>query len=306
MDCGKGSSLIRVLGLVLGRLVEMNRQMMIEGGSSNVQMITKFQSSVVPDVTIEAYLERIHKYARCSESCFIVALIYIDRIVELKNFVISNLNVHRVIITAVLLASKYQDDFFYNNAYYAKLGGVSVVEMNSLELTFLRTIEFSLHVKPELYSTYHKELHSYGICCQSRGPILLNDAFVRSYADDYYYSSQTVITPNRLSDTSLSSSENSSFSSLKQDPNDMSRNSYYYNHTIDHDHGNPVSTIGSSYRSDMYDDINLLMNSLQQKKNTGLLLNHGSLNAYYADIYREGVSSTPPYVVHQFNSCNTY
>ncbi len=63
------------------------------------QPVTRFQSSYPPEVTIEAYLDRIHKYARCSESCFIVALIYIDRVIEYKNLVLTNLNIHRIVIT---------------------------------------------------------------------------------------------------------------------------------------------------------------------------------------------------------------
>ena len=36
-------------------------------------------------MTVHAYLERIKKYARCSDSCFVVALIYIDRLIETQN-----------------------------------------------------------------------------------------------------------------------------------------------------------------------------------------------------------------------------
>ncbi|KAK9291959.1 hypothetical protein L1049_019911 [Liquidambar formosana] len=42
----------------------------------------------------------------------------------------------------------------YNNAYYAKVGGVSTAEMNSLELKFLLSLEFRLHVTPEMFSEY--------------------------------------------------------------------------------------------------------------------------------------------------------
>jgi hypothetical protein len=63
------------------------------------QVITKFQSSYAPEVTLLAYLERIYKYARCSDSCFVMALIYIDRLIEFRNIVLTNLNVHRILIT---------------------------------------------------------------------------------------------------------------------------------------------------------------------------------------------------------------
>jgi hypothetical protein len=42
---------------------------------------------------------RINKYAKCSPNCFIVALIYIDRLIEIRNIVLTSLNVHRILIT---------------------------------------------------------------------------------------------------------------------------------------------------------------------------------------------------------------
>jgi hypothetical protein len=104
---------------------------------------------------------RIHKYASCSNECFILALIYIDRLIQRNNFLLTELNVHRVVITAVLLAAKFFDDAYYNNAYYAKVGGVLVSEMNGLEVDFLFRINFSLHVTPDLFQKYREELLSH-------------------------------------------------------------------------------------------------------------------------------------------------
>ena len=90
-----------------------------------------------------------------------LALIYIDRLIRRNNFLLTELNVHRVVITAVLLAAKFFDDAYYNNAYYAKVGGVLVSEMNGLEVDFLFRIHFSLHVTPELFHKYRAELMSH-------------------------------------------------------------------------------------------------------------------------------------------------
>ena len=90
-----------------------------------------------------------------------MALIYIDRLIQRNNFLLTELNVHRVIVTAILLAAKFFDDAYYNNAYYAKVGGVLVSEMNGLEVDFLFRINFSLHVTPELFAQYRVELLSH-------------------------------------------------------------------------------------------------------------------------------------------------
>ena len=64
-------------------------------------------SSRPPAITVKSYLEdRILKYAGCSEETFILALIYMDQVVQFNpEFVISSLNVHRLLITAIMLAS---------------------------------------------------------------------------------------------------------------------------------------------------------------------------------------------------------
>jgi hypothetical protein len=59
------------------------------------------------------------------------------------------------------LAAKFFDDAYYNNAYYAKVGGVLVSEMNGLEVDFLFRINFSLHVTPDIFGKYRAELLSH-------------------------------------------------------------------------------------------------------------------------------------------------
>lgn len=43
---------------------------------------------------------------------------------------------------------------YYNNAYYAKVGGISITEMNFLEVDFLFGLGFHLNVTPTTFQTY--------------------------------------------------------------------------------------------------------------------------------------------------------
>lgn len=43
---------------------------------------------------------------------------------------------------------------YYNNAYYAKVGGISTTEMNFLEVDFLFGLGFRLNVTPTTFHTY--------------------------------------------------------------------------------------------------------------------------------------------------------
>lgn len=155
----EGSILIKVLAAVLDRLVKSNASI----ARSDPGQVTKFHALKAPGICVEAYLERVHKYASCSNECFILALIYIDRLIERNNFLLTELNVHRVVITAILLAAKFFDDAYYNNAYYAKVGGVLVSELNGLEVDFLFRINFSLHASPEVFEKYKAELVAHSI-----------------------------------------------------------------------------------------------------------------------------------------------
>lgn len=158
----EGVAIVQVLASVLDRLVKANSLLAEQDAN-----VTKFHALKAPNISVFQYLERIHKYASCSSECFILALIYVDRLIQRNNFLLTHLNVHRVVISAVLVAAKFFDDAYYNNAYYAKVGGVLVSELNSLEVEFLFRINFCLHVTPDLYRKYHDELLSHATGCEA-------------------------------------------------------------------------------------------------------------------------------------------
>ncbi|KAL7203929.1 hypothetical protein ACSBR2_017063 [Camellia fascicularis] len=119
------------------------------------QKISVFHGLTRPTISIESYLERIFKYANCSPSCFIVAYVYLDRFVQRQpSLPINSFSVHRLLITSVMVAVKFMDDIYYNNAYYAKVGGISTAEMNFLEVDFLFGLGFHLNVTPTTFHSY--------------------------------------------------------------------------------------------------------------------------------------------------------
>lgn len=75
------------------------------------QKISVFHGLTRPTISIQSYLERIFKYANCSPSCFIVAYVYLDRFAQSQpTLPINSLNVHRLLITSVMVAAKFMDD----------------------------------------------------------------------------------------------------------------------------------------------------------------------------------------------------
>ena len=66
-------------------------------------------------------------------------------------------------MSAVVLAAKYNDDQFFKNVYYAKVGGISIEEMNSLETAFVELIDYNFFVKTEDFSVYLQKLAAYEV-----------------------------------------------------------------------------------------------------------------------------------------------
>ncbi|KAH8739264.1 cyclin [Cryptosporidium ryanae] len=121
----------------------------------DVGALTPFHSVCIPPIPIRAYLMRIAQHFCCSNECFVLAIVYVGRIIKLnKNFSLTLLNVHRVILTAIMLATKFFDDVYFSNAFYANISGVGARELNSLEIYFLRLIKFQLFVTETEYELY--------------------------------------------------------------------------------------------------------------------------------------------------------
>jgi hypothetical protein len=148
------NSFIPVIASVLNHITQRNKEI-----TCTSEKLKVFHSLKVPPIGTSDYLNRIVKYAYCSPECFVFALIYLDRLITAnKNCHITPFNVHRLLITSVLLAAKARDDTYYSNAYYAAIGGISNAEINKLEGTFLVLVDFNLFVSPEAFDQYRTYL----------------------------------------------------------------------------------------------------------------------------------------------------
>jgi len=107
---------------------------------------------------IKPYFMRIAYYTRCSEESLITSLIYIDRLIDHCKLTVTPHNVHKLILTSVLVAVKFCDDDHHKNAYFGKVGCVSNKEMKSLERIFLFKIKFDLCVTNNVYNFYRRGL----------------------------------------------------------------------------------------------------------------------------------------------------
>ncbi|KAL9429960.1 hypothetical protein AB3S75_025361 [Citrus x aurantiifolia] len=114
-----------------------------------------FDSHEIPDMTIQSYLERIFRYTKAGPSVYVVAYVYIDRFCQANpGFRIHATNVHRLLITTIMVASKNVEDLNYRNSYFARVGGLETNELNKLELDFLFLMGFKMHVNVSVFESY--------------------------------------------------------------------------------------------------------------------------------------------------------
>lgn len=119
----------------------------------------------------------------------ILSMIYVDRFLHSTGLSITSLNVHKLLLTAIMLASKFNDDAYCSNSFFAEVGCVSLAELNQMEQTFLRCICFSLFVSESQFILYSSSLHQ-RVCtascalCTLSSPLPLLD-FNPLYSSSY-------------------------------------------------------------------------------------------------------------------------
>jgi len=145
-----GEGFVRGLGTVLALWVQESTS---AGGP--VQ-IARFHSSAAPCISIQDYIKRLRRYFHCSDECFVLALVYIDKVGKNNpSMAVSDVTVHRLMITALMIAAKFHDDQYYSNQFYSKAGGMTLREVNMLEGIMLKELNWNVVVSVEDYCLYY-------------------------------------------------------------------------------------------------------------------------------------------------------
>lgn len=112
-----------------------------------------------PGISVLDYLNRLAKHATLTPPLLLSMVYYIDRLCLLyPAFTITTLTVHRFLITAATVAAKGLSDSFWNNATYARVGGIKIAELGLLELDFLYRLDWKIVPNPETLVDYYRGL----------------------------------------------------------------------------------------------------------------------------------------------------
>ncbi|CAK3976876.1 Nuc-1 negative regulatory preg [Lecanosticta acicola] len=139
---------------MLMELIRINDRIPLRDGR-----LTRFHSRAPPGIGVTDYLQRLIQHATLSPPILLSMVYYIDRLCTMyPAFTINSLTVHRFLITAATVAAKGLSDSFWTNPTYARIGGIPVSELATLELELLQRVQWKIVPKPEALEEYYASL----------------------------------------------------------------------------------------------------------------------------------------------------
>ncbi|KAJ5084273.1 hypothetical protein NUU61_008852 [Penicillium alfredii] len=111
----------------------------------------KFLSKKVPPIPLKDYLQRLHRYCPMSTGVFLATSLYITKMVLVEKVLhVTPKNMHRLVLSGLLVATKALEDISYPHSRIAKVGGVSELELSKLEISFCFLANFELRVDVQM------------------------------------------------------------------------------------------------------------------------------------------------------------
>lgn len=141
----------------LFKILVLNR---INHDHTNPEASLLYEGKRIPKINPNDYLDRLITYTKPEKSTLVLTVVYLDKYCNAQKISITYRNFHRLILTALTLALKFCEDLIFNNLFYGKIGGVTTAQLNSMEMDFLKTMNWELYVSDLVFNCYQNKLLS--------------------------------------------------------------------------------------------------------------------------------------------------
>ena len=152
--------IIIILSKIIGTVIEKSVKYH-EVNNLKEKKETNFCSKEIPNITITNYILRLTKKINIEPSTLILGIIYFDKICNKGNIILSFLNVYRLILISLVLAIKFNEEYFETNEFYSKIGGLSNKSFNKLEISVLKILNYKLYIKKDIYDNYINHISNF-------------------------------------------------------------------------------------------------------------------------------------------------
>jgi hypothetical protein len=143
--------IIKAIVANLKDIIEENKQ---NGRNKYIFRDNVFYLEKIPSITLDKYIEHIVKYTDMNISTLILSVIYIDQFCEKFKYILTLNNIYRLILIAIYISLKYNEDIFFNAKEYAAVAGVSPEDLKNLEFQMCVALDFSFFVTSDYYQQY--------------------------------------------------------------------------------------------------------------------------------------------------------
>jgi hypothetical protein len=117
---------------------------------------SNFDCNYKINIEFGLYFQRLMKFTEAESNTILYCLALIDKICETKEIYLTEKNVYKVFLAALVISIKVLEDETFYDKHYALSGGVSIKELAVLETEFLSILDYEIIIPEQKFFLYKK------------------------------------------------------------------------------------------------------------------------------------------------------